>query len=65
MTFGQRAAELAGLASSVLGWRPDDFWSATPAELATALGLDAGGYELIDRSALAHLLNQFPDNRET
>ncbi|WP_108789196.1 phage tail assembly chaperone [Erythrobacter sp. Alg231-14] len=26
-----------GLASQILGWRPDEFWQSTPAELAAAL----------------------------
>lgn len=38
MTFAERAAWLAGLAARALGWRPDEFWAATPAELALALG---------------------------
>ena len=28
---------LAGVAARRLGWRPDTFWAATPAELALAL----------------------------
>jgi uncharacterized phage protein (TIGR02216 family) len=35
--FGSAALQLAGLAARLLGWRPDEFWSATPAELAAAL----------------------------
>jgi uncharacterized phage protein (TIGR02216 family) len=35
--FGPIALRLAGLAARLLGWRPDEFWSATPAELAAAL----------------------------
>lgn len=37
MTFGHSAARLARLAARLLGWRPDEFWAATPAELATIL----------------------------
>ena len=36
--FGPRAVLLAGLAARLLGWRPAEFWAATPAELAAALG---------------------------
>jgi tail assembly chaperone len=36
--FAASAARLAGLAGALLGWRPDDFWRATPAELAAVLG---------------------------
>lgn len=40
--FGQRAMQLYAIAAQTLGWRPDDFWAATPAELATALALPGG-----------------------
>ena len=36
--FTAAAASLAGLAAQALGWRPQEFWSATPAELALSLG---------------------------
>lgn len=36
-TFAAAAARLCSLAARVLGWRPAEFWSATPAELAMAL----------------------------
>lgn len=35
--FVPAAARLAALAAQVLGWRPDEFWAATPADLALAL----------------------------
>ncbi|MXO91226.1 phage tail assembly chaperone [Pontixanthobacter aquaemixtae] len=35
--FGPRAAQLAGLAAQTLGWRPAEFWNATPPDLALAL----------------------------
>lgn len=60
--FGERALELAGFASSLLGWRPGEFWAATPAELATALGLGIQGG--VDREAMDRLLALFPDERE-
>ena len=63
MTFGERAVELAGYAASLLGWRPSEFWSSTPAELATALGhVDREG-EQMDSEAVERLRAQFPDNR--
>jgi uncharacterized phage protein (TIGR02216 family) len=65
MTFGERATELAGFASSLLGWRPGEFWAATPMEFATALGLDEGSAEAMDRAGMDRLLAQFPDNRES
>jgi hypothetical protein len=36
--FAAAAASLAGLAARALGWRPQEFWAATPAELALSLG---------------------------
>jgi uncharacterized phage protein (TIGR02216 family) len=62
--FGERAVELAGFASSLLGWRPGEFWAATPIEFATALGLGGRDSEAMDRAAMDRLLAQFPDNRE-
>lgn len=35
--FGPHAMRLFALAARALGWRPGEFWSATPAELAGAL----------------------------
>ena len=40
MTFAETAVRLAGLAARTLGWRPQEFWAATPAELALSLGAD-------------------------
>ena len=42
-TFAARAAALAGLAARVLGWRPQEFWSATPAELTLSLAEPVDG----------------------
>ena len=62
--FGACAEELAGFAASLLGWRPYEFWQSTPAELATALGLDELSAEQIDRKAVERLQKRFPDNRD-
>jgi len=35
--FGEAAARLCSAAAVLLGWRPNAFWNATPAELASAL----------------------------
>jgi hypothetical protein len=35
--FGPHAVRLFTVAARMLGWRPHEFWSATPAELAGAL----------------------------
>nr|WP_294849834.1 phage tail assembly chaperone [uncultured Sphingomonas sp.] len=58
--FGERAVLLAGLSARVLGWRPGEFWDATPAEMAVAVG----GGEVVEPVAgdeLAALLMRFPD----
>ena len=40
--FGLAAVALAGMMARALGWRPDEFWRATPAELAAVLDALAG-----------------------
>ncbi|MDT7934208.1 MAG: phage tail assembly chaperone [Sphingomonadaceae bacterium] len=61
--FGPRALLLAGLAARVLGWRPAEFWAATPAELAAALGLPAAHGPALDTQGLRQLMERFPDGR--
>lgn len=57
MTFAAAALALCGLAARALGWRPAEFWSATPAELAAALGLlSPHATTGFDRNALAKLM---------
>lgn len=58
--FGAGAARLAGAAAMLLGWRPKEFWDATPAELAAALQLDEA-VEGPDAAAIAELMRRFPD----
>lgn len=61
-SFGASAARLAGLAGLLLGWRPDEFWRATPAELATVLeAMAPPAGEAAGRVELARLMAQFPD----
>ena len=60
--FSDAAARLAGLAGALLGWRPDEFWRATPAELAAVLAAmapDAPAPASADD--LARLKEMFPD----
>lgn len=60
--FSEAAARLAGLAGALLGWRPDEFWGATPAELAAVLGVMASGEDAPASSQdLARLMERFPD----
>ena len=60
--FSDDAARLAGLTGAVLGWRPSEFWRATPAELAcvlSALGGEEG--DAAGAADLARLKEMFPD----
>lgn len=62
--FAEAAARLAGLAGAVLGWSPDAFWRATPAELAAVVAVLAGGGDRIDppdAATIAQLQEAFPD----
>jgi uncharacterized phage protein (TIGR02216 family) len=56
--LGPVAADLSGLAARTLGWRPGEFWNATPAELATSLGIGGASEPLFDRDRLDALLQQ-------
>lgn len=60
--FSDAAGRLAGLAGALLGWRPEEFWRATPAELACVLGaLRGGGVAPVSREELTRLKEMFPD----
>jgi len=63
--FADRASRLAGIAGALAGWRPDEFWRATPAELETVLaafaGPQAAGEAPPDATTIAVLKEQFPD----
>ena len=60
--FADDAARLAGLAGALLGWRPDEFWTATPAELASVFGAMVRPGETGVSEADLHRLQQlFPD----
>lgn len=60
--FSTASARLAGLAGALLGWRPDEFWSATPAELAVVLeALNGGEAPGAGADDLARLKEMFPD----
>jgi len=59
--FSEAAARLAGIAGALLGWRPDEFWTATPAELAAVLSALGGGAQSVSADDLARLKERFPD----
>ena len=56
--FGPGALRLAGLAARALGWRPDEFWGATPAELAAILIPDGGESTPLSRTDLNRLMER-------
>lgn len=59
--FAARAVRLAGVAGAVLGWRPGEFWGATPGELAAVLRLFAPEGEGVSRGEIERLERMFPD----
>ena len=62
MSFAEAARLLAGQTALLLGWRPSDFWSATPAELAAIFAALAGARPAaISRDNLNALLERDRD----
>jgi hypothetical protein len=64
--FLPSARVLFGHAALLLGWRPDEFWSATPDELAAALTAalpfaPASHGPPLDRQSLVRLQELNPD----
>ena len=61
-TFAESASELAGQTALLLGWRPPDFWAATPAELAAIFAVRASiEPPPLSRDDLTHLLERETD----
>ncbi len=58
-TFALAAAFAAHLAQR-LGWPPDVFWAATPADLRLALG-PAAEADTLDPGTLKRLMEAYPD----
>ena len=58
-SFGEGALRLFSHAARLLGWKPDDFWAATPAELVAALMPPAGSGESgLARADLERMMEQ-------
>jgi len=61
--FGLAARRLAGAAAQSLGWAPETFWNATPAELCDALVPPGEAGEPPSKAAIDALMTRFPDQR--
>lgn len=65
MIFRDHARRLAGHAALLLGWRPDEFWDATPDELGAALSAAIPWVHEatppLDRETLQRLTERNPD----
>ena len=62
--FAAAATRLAGFAGAALGWSPDTFWRATPADLAAVVAVLSNDGEMVpppDRATLTKLQEAFPD----
>jgi len=59
--FAEAAQRLAGLAGALLGWRPDEFWRATPEELAGIITALAPPPDLPGGPDIDRLMEMFPD----
>ena len=61
--LGDAVTPLLGLMARVAGWRPDDFWAATPADVRAVLAgwVESSGDAGFDRVALSAMMEQFPD----
>lgn len=57
--FGATAARLCGQAALLLGWRPHEFWAATPEELGCVLAAHApAAGEGVDRRTLDTMMER-------
>lgn len=56
--FADTARRLAGLMYRLLGWRPDDFWNCTPAEVAAIVSADEPGSAPLSRTDLIALMER-------
>lgn len=56
--LGHGAVRLAGLAARLLGWKPHEFWQATPAELAATLAPYAPADEPLARTDLTRMMER-------
>ena len=62
-SFAASATRLAAIAAQALGWRPAEFWAATPAELALSLGAPEAGDAPPSRAEIMALIARETDER--
>jgi Phage tail assembly chaperone protein, TAC len=60
-SFVEAAEKLAGLSGALLGWRPAEFWAATPAELSAIIAALSPQDEIGDAHLITLLKERFPD----
>lgn len=67
-TVAAVAVRLVGVMARVAGWRPDEFWAATPADAAAVLAgwreADEEDAAPLDRAALTAMMEAYPDGRD-
>ena len=56
--FAETARRLSGVAARVLGWRPGEFWAATPAELAAVFEPPVDASAPLSRAELNALMER-------
>lgn len=62
MTIAESAAQLCAQCVWALGWRPHEFWDATPSELASIFSVGATSVATPPDSAALHkLMELYPD----
>ncbi len=63
MSFADAARRACALSARLLGWRPAEFWAATPAELAMALAdpAQAATPAPPDRDMIERMMESDPD----
>ena len=63
-SFAAGSVRLCRHAARLLGWRPDDFWRATPEELAAIFSEEgADGGRPLGRREMQILMERDPDGR--
>ena len=56
--FGDAAAGLVAFSAQMLGWRPREFWQATPADLALAAASPVDAMQSLNRNELNQMMER-------